>query len=158
MKAQFLEGGFAKHISQIVGHLEDGNLLLDADFVSDRETMRTTLAEDIGLDDELAERCGVFCLQLVAARCRRGLAWWRGWPGQMIGVLGSDEVQRDTLQSFKKDPEVWEQFQAYANKGQKMQLLERRSLFQETSAQQHVQALNLPEVLFGVGARHRRNH
>lgn len=71
----------------------------------------------------------------------------------MIGVLGNDEAQQATLQGFKTDLDVWEQFKAYPNKDHKMQLLERRSLFQKTSVQQYVQALNLPEVLFYRGRR-----
>lgn len=82
MQAQFLEGGFASHITKIVGRLEDKVLPLDADFVSDRDAMRAIPMEDIGLDDELAERCGI-CASTSSHRVAGG-----AWLGGGVGLGG----------------------------------------------------------------------
>jgi hypothetical protein len=92
-------------------------------------------------ENDLADLMGGFTLSLASARMRRSLWAFSGWPARMVGVLGSDGVRDSTIAAFKADYTAFQALASHPQKTQAMQSLLARSVFNDVSVKQFVEAV-----------------
>jgi hypothetical protein len=131
-----LDGGFWKHVRDIMSKLRSRDLLEDIGFELSLRVMDNLAAL---LESELAEVFGDFALCLGSKRVVRCLWFLRGWPSRMVGVLGTEQLAMSTMGAFKDDLEAWEALASAPEPSKAMQNVLKRSVFNETSVQQYVE-------------------
>lgn len=128
-----------QHFRDIVGTLNSFSALESGRFLVDGgSTSRGDRLEEKA-EGDFADIMGQFVMHLLAARQRRLLQQFYGWPGRMLQVLGTDEAAQRTIAEFQDDLKVWQAFQRLGDMSAHEATIERRHLFNLLASQQYIE-------------------
>lgn len=144
-----LKGGFMNHIHQILEKLSKVAVLEHCKFElpgQDAPLHRDGDQADAHLmrllrEDDLADLMGDMAMSMASMRLQRCLWAVSGWPVRMAAILGDEGLAEATIMDFKLDYEAFEKLKRQEQKTAAMETLLHRSVFQQVSVQQYVEAM-----------------
>ena len=130
-------GGFISHLNKFLNCLFDVQKQMKAGLqmpgcdgsVLPRGAITDLERQDMELENEYAAVYGDGAFAFMVARTERNL-WMVGWPFRFFGCIdGSVEFIESTLRAFKRDLDIFKEFEAFDEKSQKVAEVQDRHLF-----------------------------
>ena len=130
-----VDGGFIKHVSELMGVLHDPIALARADFAILDEDI-DALGDDVHSEDLFADFLAQATNFLAGNRQRRNLGLVRGWKKRLL-LLKTPRAD-ECMKEFKGDHDINVHLKGLKNKSKKLELVLGRDLFEKEDVKQHV--------------------
>ena len=139
-------GGFMAHVAEIMGSVDDLDLLVRSEFVIDERIPESEQMGVLVVENDFATLMGQTALTMSGLRVRRCLWLIYGWPCAWFSILGSDDKGRtDVMWRFLEDMSIFDEAQKLDGKGDNLKLIVRRHLGNLVAVQQFREILNATE-------------
>lgn len=136
-------GEFMQHINSTLDTLTSRSSVEYSRFLVDPKSFagdKHQVQGELLLQDELASMQGRLVTGLMSLRVKRCLWMIQGWPVRICGILGGENLKRETLQAFARDHAAAVAPDAIENPSSGIKAYQARSVFKRVAVQNLVEA------------------